>query len=76
MTWPCRAARALCDRPGRAGGADGATHAGAFDVAYLSNLPGFTVMAAADEAELMDMVRRLPPLTPGRSHSAIRAATE
>lgn len=37
-------------------GADGATHAGAFDVAYLSNLPGFTVMAAADEAELAHMV--------------------
>jgi 1-deoxy-D-xylulose-5-phosphate synthase len=32
------------------------THAGAFDVAYLSNLPGFTVMAAADEAELVHMV--------------------
>jgi 1-deoxy-D-xylulose-5-phosphate synthase len=37
-------------------GQDGATHCGAFDVAYLSNLPGFTVMAAADEAELMHMV--------------------
>ena len=37
-------------------GADGATHAGAFDVAYLSNLPGFVVMAAADEAELVHMV--------------------
>jgi 1-deoxy-D-xylulose-5-phosphate synthase len=33
-------------------GADGATHAGAFDVAYLANLPDFVVMAAADEAEL------------------------
>jgi 1-deoxy-D-xylulose-5-phosphate synthase len=29
---------------------------GAFDIAYLSNLPGITVMAAADEAELMHMV--------------------
>jgi len=38
-------------------GADGATHAGAFDVAYLSCLPGFVVMAAADEAELKHMVR-------------------
>jgi 1-deoxy-D-xylulose-5-phosphate synthase len=47
--------RFAIDRAGLVG-ADGATHAGAFDVAYLSNLPGFTVMAAADEAELMDMV--------------------
>lgn len=37
-------------------GADGATHAGSFDVAYLSCLPGFTVMAAADEAELKHMI--------------------
>ncbi|MGI9365119.1 MAG: 1-deoxy-D-xylulose-5-phosphate synthase [Rhizobiaceae bacterium] len=37
-------------------GADGSTHAGSFDIAYLSCLPGFTVMAAADEAELMHMV--------------------
>ena len=37
-------------------GADGATHAGSFDIAYLSCLPGFTVMAAADEAELKHMV--------------------
>ena len=37
-------------------GADGATHAGAYDVAYLANLPGFVVMAAADEAELVHMV--------------------
>jgi 1-deoxy-D-xylulose-5-phosphate synthase len=37
-------------------GADGATQAGAFDVAFMSNLPGFVVMAAADEAELVDMV--------------------
>jgi 1-deoxy-D-xylulose-5-phosphate synthase len=43
------------DRAGLVG-ADGATHAGAFDVAYLSNLPGFVVMAAADEAELVHMV--------------------
>ncbi|MGR3540548.1 MAG: 1-deoxy-D-xylulose-5-phosphate synthase [Hasllibacter sp.] len=43
------------DRAGLVG-ADGATHAGAYDIAYLSNLPGFTVMAAADEAELMHMV--------------------
>ncbi len=43
------------DRAGLVG-ADGATHAGAFDVAFLSNLPGFVVMAAADEAELKHMV--------------------
>lgn len=38
-------------------GADGPTHAGAFDVAYLACLPNFVVMAAADEAELKHMVR-------------------
>jgi 1-deoxy-D-xylulose-5-phosphate synthase len=38
-------------------GADGATHAGAFDTTYLASLPGFVVMAASDEAELKHMVR-------------------
>jgi 1-deoxy-D-xylulose-5-phosphate synthase len=38
-------------------GADGATHAGSFDTTYLACLPGFVVMAAADEAELKHMVR-------------------
>ena len=47
--------RFAIDRAGLVG-ADGATHAGAFDVAYLSCLPGFTVMAAGDEAELVHMV--------------------
>jgi len=47
--------RFAIDRAGLVG-ADGATHAGSFDVAYLSNLPGFVVMAAADEAELVHMV--------------------
>ncbi|MEP4194518.1 MAG: 1-deoxy-D-xylulose-5-phosphate synthase [Aliishimia sp.] len=47
--------RFAIDRAGLVG-ADGATHAGAFDVAYLANLPGFVVMAAADEADLMHMV--------------------
>ncbi len=42
------------DRAGLVG-ADGATHAGSFDVAYLCCLPNFVVMAAADEAELMHM---------------------
>ena len=37
-------------------GADGATHAGSFDVAYLGCLPGMVVMAPADEAELVHMV--------------------
>ena len=47
--------RFAIDRAGRVG-ADGATHAGSFDVGYLSSLPGFVVMAAADEAELVRMV--------------------
>jgi 1-deoxy-D-xylulose-5-phosphate synthase len=47
--------RFAIDRAGLVG-ADGATHAGAFDIGYLANLPGFTVMAAADEAELVHMV--------------------
>ncbi len=47
--------RFAIDRAGLVG-ADGATHAGAFDVAFLANLPGFVVMAAADEAELAHMV--------------------
>ncbi len=47
--------RFALDRAGFVG-ADGATHAGSFDVAYLSCLPGFVVMASADEAELRDMV--------------------
>ncbi|MCY4302851.1 MAG: 1-deoxy-D-xylulose-5-phosphate synthase [Aestuariivita sp.] len=47
--------RFAIDRAGLVG-ADGATHAGSFDIAYLSNLPGFTVMAAADEAELVHLV--------------------
>ncbi|QEW27000.1 1-deoxy-D-xylulose-5-phosphate synthase [Roseovarius indicus] len=47
--------RFAIDRAGLVG-ADGPTHAGAFDVAYLTCLPNFTVMAAADEAELVHMV--------------------
>ncbi|WP_282061007.1 1-deoxy-D-xylulose-5-phosphate synthase [Roseobacter litoralis] len=47
--------RFAIDRAGLVG-ADGATHAGSFDIAYLANLPGFVVMAAADEAELKHMV--------------------
>ena len=47
--------RFAIDRAGLVG-ADGATHAGSFDVAFLANLPGIVVMAAADEAELVHMV--------------------
>ena len=47
--------RFAIDRAGLVG-ADGATHAGAFDVAFMANLPGMVVMAAADEAELVHMV--------------------
>jgi 1-deoxy-D-xylulose-5-phosphate synthase len=47
--------RFAIDRAGLVG-ADGPTHAGAFDTTYLSTLPGFVVMAAADEAELVHMV--------------------
>ena len=48
--------RFAMDRAGLVG-ADGQTHAGAFDIAYLGCLPGFVLMAAADEAELAHMVR-------------------
>ena len=48
--------RFAIDRAGFVG-ADGPTHCGAFDTTYLATLPGFVVMAAADEAELKHMVR-------------------
>jgi 1-deoxy-D-xylulose-5-phosphate synthase len=47
--------RFAIDRAGLVG-ADGATHAGSFDMAYLGCLPGMVIMAAADEAELVHMV--------------------
>lgn len=47
--------RFAIDRAGLVG-ADGATHAGAFDIGFMANLPGMVVMAAADEAELVHMV--------------------
>jgi len=47
--------RFAMDRAGLVG-ADGPTHAGAFDIAYLATLSGFVVMAAADELELVHMV--------------------
>ena len=48
--------RFAIDRAGLVG-ADGATHAGVFDISYMSNIPNMTVMAASDEAELIHMVR-------------------
>ena len=50
--------RFAMDRAGLVG-ADGATHAGSFDLAYLCTLPNFIVMAAADEAELCHMVHTM-----------------
>jgi len=50
--------RFAMDRAGLVG-ADGATHAGSFDIAYLATLPNFVVMAAADEAELTHMVHTM-----------------
>ena len=47
--------RFMMDRAGLVG-ADGPTHAGSFDLAYLGCLPGFVLMAAADEAELVHMI--------------------
>ena len=47
--------RFAIDRAGLVG-ADGATHAGSFDVTYLATLPNFIVMAASDEAELVKMI--------------------
>ena len=48
--------RFAIDRAGLVG-ADGATHAGSFDIGYLGALPGLVVMAAADELELSRMVK-------------------
>ena len=48
--------RFAMDRAGLVG-ADGQTHAGSYDISYLGTLPGFVLMAAADEAELVHMVR-------------------
>ena len=47
--------RFAIDRAGPVG-ADGSTHAGSFDIAYLTTLPNFVVMAASDEAELVRMI--------------------
>ena len=58
--------RFAMDRAGLVG-ADGATHAGSFDVTYLASLPGFVVMAAADEVELMNMVATCAAIDDGPS---------
>ena len=50
--------RFCMDRAGLVG-ADGATHAGSFDIAYLGCLPNMVLMAAADEAELAHMIRTM-----------------
>src|SRR6188768_1774044 len=58
--------RFALDRAGLVG-ADGPTHAGSFDVAYLGCLPGFVLMAAADEAELVHMVATAVAIDDGPS---------
>ena len=47
--------RFAIDRAGLVG-ADGSTHAGSFDITYLSTLPNFVIMAPSDEAELVKMI--------------------
>ena len=58
--------RFAIDRAGLVG-ADGPTHAGSFDITYLGTLPGFVVMAAADEAELVHMVHTAAKIDDGPS---------
>ncbi len=58
--------RLAMDRAGLVG-ADGQTHAGSFDLAYLGCLPGFVIMAAADEAELKHMVTTMARYDEGPS---------
>jgi len=58
--------RFAIDRAGYVG-ADGSTHCGAFDLTYLCTLPGFVVMAAADEAELMHMTATAATIDDGPS---------
>ena len=66
--------RFAMDRAGLVG-ADGATHAGSFDLAYLGCLPGFVLMAPADEAELVHVVATaVGDRRPAERRSAIRAA--
>jgi 1-deoxy-D-xylulose-5-phosphate synthase len=58
--------RFMIDRAGLVG-QDGATHAGSYDLAYLGNLPGFVIMAPADEAELAHMVATAHTINDGPS---------
>ena len=58
--------RFAIDRAGLVG-ADGATHAGSFDLAYLGCLPGFVIMAPSDEAELVHMVATAAAIDDGPS---------
>ncbi len=58
--------RFAIDRAGLVG-QDGQTHAGSFDLAYLGCLPGFTIMAAADEADLVHMVSTCVAIDDGPS---------
>ena len=58
--------RFMMDRAGLVG-ADGATHAGAFDIAYLGCLPGFVLMGPSDEAELVHMVATAASIDDGPS---------
>ncbi len=58
--------RFAIDRAGLVG-ADGPTHAGSFDLGYLGALPGFVIMAAADEAELMHMIATAAAIDDGPS---------
>jgi len=58
--------RFAIDRAGFVG-ADGPTHAGSFDITYLATLPGFVVMAPADEAELVHMVATAQSIDDGPS---------
>ncbi len=58
--------RFAIDRAGLVG-ADGPTHAGSFDLAFLANLPGFVVMAPADEAELVHMIATAASIDTGPS---------
>ena len=64
--------RFAMDRAGLVG-ADGATHAGSFDLAYLCTLPNFVVMAAADEAELCHMVHTMAVHDSGPDRGALSA---
>ena len=74
MTWRYKiTVRFAIDRAGLVG-ADGATHAGSFDTAYLANLPNMVVMAAADEAELTHMVATAPHMMMAPSRFVILEA--